>query len=781
MNLSELKERAKNFEVNPDTIIQNELGIQQFIEKFPLSTLPNLTLEEFAIGGNENSFCYWLEFKKIGFGIGGGNSSKFGIYRTNDDGEPKYATGYGKKKIIFSDNEAKVFFDDLWKNIIQIIKWAETDEIDQIITLEIPVYNLVILKILSIYFPQKFLAIGKPNVLFDCANAVPIPQMKLNASNAILINYSCKQSLLNFAEFKNWPNEKLNQFIWQNFNKKEIPQSSNPIQYWLYSPGERARFFDTFYQEGIMALGWDELGDLNQYASKKEIQEKIQEIQQDESQRMNDVMANFEFVSKVKINDVVIVKRGRRELLGYGIVTSDYYFDDNRTQFKSCRKVDWKIKGNWSTDHDLVLKTLTEISKYKTEVQGFENYGQRLLSQMTTNSISPSTTFNMKHPLNTIFYGPPGTGKTYHTILRSAEIIANRKIENFAEAQAIFQENLGKRIEFITFHQNYSYEDFIQGLRPIKNTSAQLSFEVKDGIFKQIADQAKRNYQASQQKESAKRPFEEVFQEYFSPLIEGDELEMEIPMKKASFYITEIGNKSIDFRKANGGTSHTLSINTLRQMYLSEHTLQIQGLASYYAPLLQQLLVLGKSKSTKSSPTPLQSYVIIIDEINRANISRVFGELITLIEPDKRLGAKHELQIKLPSEEVFCIPQNLYIIGTMNTADKSIALLDIALRRRFDFEAMYPIYEVSGQPIAHSSLLQQLNEEIIRSKGHDFQIGHAYFMDESSDLVQIMNQKVIPLLMEYFMNDGDEVKRILQKVGLVVEEKSWPIKISGKR
>jgi 5-methylcytosine-specific restriction protein B len=173
--------------------------------------------------------------------------------------------------------------------------------------------------------------------------------------------------------------------------------------------------------------------------------------------------------------------------------------------------------------------------------------------------------------------------------------------------------------------------------------------------------------------------------------------------------------------------------------------------------------------------------VIVIDEINRANISRVFGELITLIEPDKRLGGKTPLEVQLPSGDLFSVPSNLYIIGTMNTADKSIALLDIALRRRFEFESMYPIYEFEDSEIFDRDILLKINEQIIDSKGHDFQIGHAYFMGENNNLIERMNKKVIPLLLEYYMNDKNEVSKILYNAGLQVEEKTWPLKIIGRR
>ena len=553
----------------------------------------------------------------------------------------------------------------------------------------------------------------------------------------------------------------------------ELTKTMKTKRYWIYAPGENADMWDEFYKLGIMGLGWDDLGDLTKYKSKEEITLKLQELEKTTGSKKNDATANYEFKEVLSIGDTVIVKKGRGELLGFGEITSDCLYDGNRNSYQNYRKINWIKKGNWKTDFRLVLKTLTDITKYPTEHPDYEYYYQRLLGLM-----NDKNGYQMNFPLNTIFYGPPGTGKTYNTILRAAQIIENRTISDYGQALRIFNENLGDRIEFITFHQNYSYEDFIQGLRPDVENDGNLSFERKDGVFKRIADRALKNITDSFIPNEAKRKFEIVFNEFIAPLADGELIELPVQMKKVSFYITEIGPKSIEFRKNDGDSKHSLSIATLRKMYEKEdNDLIIGGLQPYYNPILSILLAKGKNDTEIVKKL---NFVIIIDEINRANISRVFGELITLIECDKRSHGKIPLKCTLPSGEEFIVPSNLHIIGTMNTADKSIALLDIALRRRFEFEPMYPLYEIEGHDIYDAEILEKINKRIKELKGHDFQIGHSYFMGNNVDLIERMNKKVIPLLLEYFMNDEKEVRGILSNAGLSVEQDSWPLKIDGQ-
>lgn len=410
-------------------------------------------------------------------------------------------------------------------------------------------------------------------------------------------------------------------------------------------------------------------------------------------------------------------------------------------------------------------------------ILGRTNYFQFLEEKFNKKSNAIDDDKEYKAPLNQILYGPPGTGKTYHTVLEAAKIVTNNKDITYEDALQVFNNQLGKQIAFITFHQNYSYEDFIQGLRPDTETNGDLSFYKKDGVFKVIADKALNNIKAAKHPEAAKLDFETVFNRLIQPLKDEDQDELEIPMKRASFFITEVGEKSIEFRKNQGDSKHTLSISTLKKMYdKEENDIILGGLQPYYNPILQLLLEQGKRQVEQ---VPLKNYVIIIDEINRANISRVFGELITLIEKDKRSHGNMPLSVTLPSGDVFTVPSNLYIIGTMNTADKSIALLDIALRRRFEFVPMYPKYQIEGKTIHKLEFLRQLNDLIVKSgKGQDFTIGHAYFMCDDHDTFDFettLNNKVIPLLLEYFMNDVEEVTKLLNQAGVTVGD--WPLRV----
>ena len=879
MSLKKLSEKSKEFNLPQENIDKRETGRLTFISKFPLNTIKDLSIDQYVQGTDENSFCYWLEFKKILFGIGGGNASKFGVYKAKDG---NYYSSYGKNKKQLTGEELEVFFSNIKSGILQALQYTSNDQIDKIKTIDIPLWNMVLQKILSVYYPDKFITIGASDVLIECARDIKLSGVELKAENSIEINYECKKALSSLTEYKDWSYEEIGTFIWETY------LDDSKRDYYIlgskYGNNNDEDIFPEMLAREAIAIGFASSIDLEEYYFKNH--SEITDYLKEKGEEPKSYNALKYFLT-LKVGDRIAVKadgspKGKKGFLsvigiaeviekdgeiyrhdpnglghlinvkfikapvykefdlgGYGrtihklskpdhidlIFKNDYkildmnsILKDHREEFTNWLTIKYGEDSGTSSSYAKAIDILSQILSNELFKTTDDNYLESLYKDLIKeqrnqegkyfHSDAPSYGSNgfysasiksyreflkainrtesivkdddMNFPLNTILYGPPGTGKTYNTILRAAQIIENRVIDSYDEALQVFKANLHDKIEFITFHQNYSYEDFIQGLRPDTENDNQLTFERKDGVFKEIADKALKNLTESEKPQLSKRPFEEVFNQFINPLVEGEIEEIEVKMKKVSYFITAISNKSIDFRKASGGTAHTLSIGTLKKMYLAESVLEIQGLASYYSPLLAELLKLGKDSSGKKEQIKRQDYVIIIDEINRANISRVFGELITLIEPDKRSHGAIPLEARLPSGDPFIVPSNLFIIGTMNTADKSIALLDIALRRRFEFESMYPKYEIENQEIYDVEILKKINKQIIKSKGHDFQIGHAYFMGDNKDLLQRMNKKVIPLLLEYYMNDEKEVKGILNSAGLIIEENSWPLKISGK-
>ena len=382
----------------------------------------------------------------------------------------------------------------------------------------------------------------------------------------------------------------------------------------------------------------------------------------------------------------------------------------------------------------------------------------------------------MTIPLNQILYGPPGTGKTYNTINKALEILDfDMKNKSREEIKKVFETYVKEgRIVFTTFHQSMSYEDFIEGIKP-RTIGEKVVYEIQDGICKNISTIAKSNYESSKKENKGKLSFEVAFNKLQNDLELNPKTKFPLKTPGYEFTITGFTDYSIQFEKANGSNSHTLSINTLRELYYGKEIKFNQGVGIYYPSVLDKL----KSYNTNSELIEQQNYVIIIDEINRGNVSQIFGELITLIEDDKRIGENEELFISLPynKTESFGVPPNLYIIGTMNTADRSVEALDTALRRRFVFEEMNAQPELIAtdgksketngvvEGINLVQLLFKINARIEKLFDKDHQIGHAFFMSVSSkpELDILFKNKIIPLLQEYFYGD-------FGKIGLVLGE-----------
>lgn len=456
-------------------------------------------------------------------------------------------------------------------------------------------------------------------------------------------------------------------------------------------------------------------------------------------------------------------------------------------------------------------------------------------------------------PLNQIFYGPPGTGKTYQTAELAVEICDGKVPESRQLLMKRYEElRQEERISFVTFHQSYGYEDFVEGLRP-ELKDGQISYRVRPGMFREACAAARLRtlvkpglsgtplkertiYKMSlgragsvEGKQALQSSLENGYvllgwgeDVDFSECKNSDEIrkkldeerpDIEKPDSQARFVnvfkdeivvgdiiIVSQGNSlfraigevtgNYEFLEAPvAGSFHQM--RAVRWLAVFEGN---KNVAEIYNKnfVMSALYKLGSEglkfdvleSLIKGEDAPnCQNHVLIIDEINRANISKVFGELITLLEPDKREGEINTITVKLPySGDSFSVPSNLYVIGTMNTADRSIALLDTALRRRFDFKELQPDYETLPKDLIEGvdlrAMLQAMNNRIEYLYDRDHTIGHAYFINVKSisDLEAVFRRKVIPLLQEYFYEDWSKVRSALNdgEVGFVDVNNNLP-------
>ena len=441
------------------------------------------------------------------------------------------------------------------------------------------------------------------------------------------------------------------------------------VHYWIYSPGDDAIKWEDFRRQSVMGIGWSEIGELSQYASKDDMKAAMKETLDPSRSYKNAAHATWQFVHDLKPGDIVFVKKGMHQLVGRGVVTSDYFFDSTIDgEYPNLRKMNWTdncMEQPKEHPGQAVMKTLTDISSYTDYVEKLRALFDKdedadvdeipevtypiydtdnFLDEVYMDEDSYNTLVGLvKTKKNIILQGAPGVGKTYVAKRLAYSMIGVKDQE---------------RVMMIQFHQSYSYEDFVEGFRP---SAFGNGFEIKKGAFYNFCKKA------------------------------ADDLE--------------------------------------------------------------------------------HDYFFIIDEINRGNLSKIFGELLMLIESDKRGNA---LQL-LYSDEKFFVPKNVIIIGMMNTADRSLAMLDYALRRRFAFYEMRPGFETDGFREYRMGLKSEKFDNLINcvenlngviaadeSLGDGFCIGHSYFCEldyiTHSVLSNIVEYELIPLLKEYWFDEPLKIK-----------------------
>lgn len=727
----------------------------EFVQKFPLENLKNLKLEEYTGYGNKETFTYGLEFKEIAMGIKGGNAGKFGIYLNKED---KYVFGKGKNSQILDYNDAALEFEKVKISIIDSLEKTKEDKYEEINIEACPIWDIVLLKILFIYYPEKFLPIGDYSTLKLIAMEFKIND-ELRALNYISENAYINKQIRKNPIFKDWNYDKLGSFLWENYST-----GKNDF-YIIGSMYDKNYMFDKMMENQCVSIGWNDDLDFSEIYGKDS---KIIDSFIDENVTNSSAKSAFKKFLKIKEGDMIAVKksgspRGSEGYLSIVGIAKVVERNGNVYEYKNDELVhrinvefidapifkELNIGGYGSTIHWLNKNNKAEhIYKiFKTKNEIIQNEIKEVLK--------------MKKSLNKILYGPPGTGKTFNIIYEALEILEGNRYDGESERDLAikkYEEFVNKgQIVFTTFHQSYGYEEFIEGYK------AQLdgSFKLEDGIFKKLC---KTEYKLAGYNWSGYEVFKEDNRFYY---IRRKESTIDLVFEKKDIHellgLVKSGKLSIeDIKKSE-------SFKIIPELNMEKYI--INGYPNIIANMIIKLL---EDNNDNALPK-----VIIIDEINRGNISKIFGELITLVEKDKRLGEENQLEVILPySQEKFGIPNNVYILGTMNTSDRSISLIDVALRRRFEFQEILPdpnLLDTDIEGVNVRELLRKMNARIEYLFDRDHTIGHAYFINDTcvEDLIFTIQNKIIPLLQEYFYEDWEKIALVLGGAGEKAEYSSF--------
>ena len=522
-------------------------------------------------------------------------------------------------------------------------------------------------------------------------------------------------------------------------------------------------------------------------------------------------------VTKPRVGDIMLVRCGTKQGCGIGVVLHNDFAEEGGLRESSRIHVVWisKVRTDLAQNAPIIatgharnlekgaLPGFAKSAEYSASFRLFRALGVQGLPDADTNASPDTKSVGGGQHLNQILYGPPGTGKTWSTVTRAVAIIQKKRV---SEVESEDRREVKKRfdtyretgqVEMATFHQNYSYEDFIEGIRPElgHGEGEGLGFELSPGVLRRIADAAERNRKAHESRDDEFVDVGDLMQA-FGEHAETEKTWLRADDDGAGVYIERVG------RDADGGVVRFELGGAVRQRlyrrvilrdYRSFYEGTIKsykdikpvrsaqgswmGQASYFFMLFEAMRAFHDRhpELAKKEAVERKNFVLVLDEINRGNIARIFGELITLVEESRRIGGSDETKVVLPhSKEEFGVPENLYLIGTMNTADRSIALLDTALRRRFEFVEMMPRpdhfeRDTDIEGVNLRSLLGRMNERICFLRDREHQIGHTYFLEVSDldGLKKTFQKRILPLLQEYFYDDWAKIRAVLGKNGFI--------------
>lgn len=576
------------------------------------------------------------------------------------------------------------------------------------------------------------------------------------------------------------------------------PVEAKDAKFWMYAPGEGANMWDDCRRDGVMVIGWGDLGDLSQYESREAMRDQMRQKYGLEGSYMNASLATWEFTNEMQVGDIVFVKKGRSVILGRGVVEGEYTYDEARGEFCNVRKVKWTHVGEWITQEFHALKTLTEIGRYTDYVKRLNmivndqvpteeqcNYwwlcANPSVWSMTDWPVGEEqdyTLYNDNGNKRRIFHNFIDAKAGDHVICYEAnptkQVTALAIVSRENDGQRIWfekVESLMTPIPFATIKENSDLEKMEFLVNP--NGSFFKLTKEEYGVIMDLIRESNlgSNHQAAYDAYTREEFLDEVY------MSEKDLIDLENLLK----------NKKNIILQGAPGVGKTFCARRLAYELMGEKDESRVSLIQFHQNYSYEDFILGYKPvgsdfelqrgifykfCISAANNPDKPFFFIIDEINRGNLSKIFGELLMLIEKDYR-GEKLTLAYK---DEKFFVPKNLYIIGMMNTADRSLAMIDYALRRRFSFYDMRPGFESEGFQKYQAALanehfdrliekVKELNRAIAadESLGSGFELGHSYFCGQKAItddwLHQVINYELIPMLQEYWFDNRKEVEK----------------------
>ena len=780
----------------------------EFQKEFPIEKLRNLSLEEYTNLKKDNSFCYWIESKTDPLGsFWGGSSYKFGIYKYNkkpDLEDPRIMSDdeyawYSKYGATNRDEAFKKVKDTIIK-IAEAAKEGNYELIDEINELG----NSYKWKIAFLYSDENLIPYYKKGYLLTIAEELGNKFNKGASVSKIQRFIMSQQGDKDIYEFTD--------DLWKIIQSKHIKPGSDDedegVRYWIYAPGDGASEWQRCLDTSTLCLGWEELGDYSQFNSQDEIRDKLREyFNKPNASFKNDSLAVWNFLNNMKPGDVIIAKKGIDKILGRGIVDGDYEYDEKQDRYPNIRKVKWINTGELDAPKQIVQKTLTDITSYHDlvkQINGlFVERSQEEKNQYWWLVANPKY----------FRFSDIEVGKTVDYTVKTDKGNPRRHAVNFENAKKGdivigYEANPVKKIVSLLVVERASngetilfkkIEDFmipvgwfefkdlpeLREMEFLKNRNGSF-FKLTPTEYEILLNLIREdNPEVEDNPIVEKKDFEKYIKEDFlkEVFLSEDELKELINILK---------HKQNIILQGAPGVGKTYTAKRLAYLIMGEKDPSRIDIVQFHQNFSYEDFIMGYKPTSdggfeliegkfiefckKAKENPQNDYFFIIDEINRGNLSKIFGELLMLIEKGYR-GESIELAY---NKKLFSVPKNLYLIGMMNTADRSLAMIDYALRRRFAFFPMSPGFDKDNfkDEIAKSTdervwkvieAVKILNEEIVKDDtlGEGFCIGHSYFCDPQPNkdwIENIVKYEICPMLDEYWFDNKTKAEEEKKKL-----------------